>query len=501
MSTTKYINGRTYHENHRKPMTRRDLVAQGFLSGTGIVLAPTALGLVAQRASGAECSQEAPADRMTGVIGIDCAGGANFSGSNVLVGRAGSQDQFLSQDGYGSLGISASALPDQGNVSDELGLLFHSQSDMLAGILASTSAETRTKMNGLVFCCGSQDDTGGNPHNPLYWIRASGLTGSLAGLIGNNNNASGGNSQVPDSSFNPAFRPTQVNSYGQARALVEKSRLEELLPGSADRILKAAQAMSKGQLEKFLKKSMPDQIKDLIECGYIRSNDLLTKFNPETVDPNPGKANPDPEIAQAIAVRNAGNAAGYNRQANVEKTLSVAKLVIDGYAGAGTIQIDNCDYHGNPRSVQANKDFEIGETIGLCTEIAAQKQQNLMIYVFSDGAVRAGEPGALEDAMGRSKPRFTGDDGSRGSAILFVYRHDGRVELNGTHQIGSYTAGGSIDTQPTGTNFGDNTVNRLASAFLLNYLAFEGLEARYEEIVGSNLLGNAKPQFMRLTKK
>jgi hypothetical protein len=501
--TSKIIDGKIIHENHKVPVTRRELLSQGFTSGAGFVLAPSILSLISQKALGVECAGGATESRMTGVIGIDCAGGANFAGSNVIVGKNGTQDLFLPNNGYSGLGVPA-AKRVADNVNDEIGLLFHNDSDMLAGIMATTQATTRAKMNGLVFCASSQDDTGSNPHNPMYWIRSTGLTGSLTGLIGTRGSESGANSMAPPTSINPAFRPTQVSSYNQARALVEKGRLEELLPGSADRILKAAQNMSTAQLQKFAAKSMPAQIKELVECGYIQGRDLLTKFNADSVDPNPGRANPDAQIAAAIAVRNSYvNQRGYGRQLNTERALSVAKLVIDGYAGAGTVEIGGCDYHGNPRSVQANKDFEIGEMIGLSIEIAAQKQQNLIVYVYSDGAVSCGNPEQIEnDPLGNGRPRFTGDDGSRGSALMFVYRHAGRVELLDTsHQIGSYTDAGRVDTQPVGTNFGDNNVVRLASAFLINYLAFEGLEGNYEKIVGSNLLGNSKNQFIRLAKK
>ncbi len=502
--TSKFKDGMIYHENHQKPMTRRQLVAQGFKSGAGMVLAPSFLTLLSQKLYAADCkggsSQEA---RMTGVIGIDCAGGINLAGSNVIVGLNGSQDQFLSPGGYGTLGVALGDQPSKENVNTELGLMFHARSDMLNGILATTTPETRAKVNGLVFCCGSQDDTGSNPHNPLYWVRSAGLTGSLGGLIGTQNNISGGNSRAPDSSINPTFRPTQIKSYKQARAIVERGRLEELLPGNAERILKAAESMSQNQLQRFASKSMPEQIKELIQCGYLQSRDLLTKFNADSVDPNPGNANPDQEIAAALAIRNSfANPRGYESSLEVEGTLSIAKLVIDGYVGAGTLEIGGCDYHGAPRSVQADKDFEVGEAIGLCLEVAAQKQQNLVLYVFSDGGVRCADEEDLENGGGvRNKPRFSGDDGTRGASMMLVYRHAGKVDIAGSHQLGSYEIGGRVETKPTGTNFGDNSVVRLASAFLINYLAFEGMAGRFEEIVGSNPLGANKNQFIRLTKK
>ena len=88
------------HENHSRPMTRRELIGQGFLTGGAAVLTTGLFSLFANpRAAFAQLAEDLAAD--AGVLGcgvdrtgtkipficFDLAGGANLAGSNVLVGQ------------------------------------------------------------------------------------------------------------------------------------------------------------------------------------------------------------------------------------------------------------------------------------------------------------------------------------------------------------------------------------------------------------------------------
>src|SRR5262245_62964350 len=97
------------HDNHRRPMTRRELIAQGFMTGGATVLTTGLAGLFANpRAALAQLAEDLAADAnllgcgvdRTGTkipfICIDLAGGANLAGSNVLVGKQAGQMDFLS---------------------------------------------------------------------------------------------------------------------------------------------------------------------------------------------------------------------------------------------------------------------------------------------------------------------------------------------------------------------------------------------------------------------
>ena len=110
-------------------------------------------------------------------ICFDLAGGANIAGSNVLIGGPGGQRDSLSTAGYGRQGVPPDILPDNANAAslsgdftdDQLGLVFHTESAMLEGILEKATA-TVGNVNGAVIPARSDNDTGNNPHNPTYGI-------------------------------------------------------------------------------------------------------------------------------------------------------------------------------------------------------------------------------------------------------------------------------------------------------------------------------------------
>ncbi|HYL71742.1 MAG TPA: hypothetical protein VEY89_10625, partial [Candidatus Dormibacteraeota bacterium] len=200
------------HDNHPLPVTRRELVAAGFLSGPALLMAPAWLGslLRANRANAALSPDinalRAPAqcDVLSAGSGLpficfDLAGGANLVGSEVIVGVQGGQRNFLSTAGYGKLGVPGNMVPSSSaNVDASLGLLFHADAAIKRGILSkATTPATAARTNGAVFCAMSQNDTQNNPHNPMYGIAMAGAKGSLLTLIGTESSVSGGNSQAP----------------------------------------------------------------------------------------------------------------------------------------------------------------------------------------------------------------------------------------------------------------------------------------------------------------
>ena len=132
------------HESHKRPVTRRDFLAQGFTTGAATVIAPTLLGILAnpRRAnalsadidalrSAAFCDIQNGAGKVP-FICFDLAGGANIAGSNVLVGQQGGQMNFLTTAGYSKLGIPGNMVPNNSLagsfINTQFGLAFHSDS-------------------------------------------------------------------------------------------------------------------------------------------------------------------------------------------------------------------------------------------------------------------------------------------------------------------------------------------------------------------------------------
>ena len=171
-----------------------------------------------------------------------------------------------------------------------LGLAFHSESALLRGIKLRASQTTLDRVNGTIFCARSDNDTGNNPHNPIYGIHEAGAEGGLLALVGTESSDSGGNSTMPMSMFDPTVRPTKVASPGEARGLVDTGQLVTLLenPADAAAVMAAAESISGSKVAKLPE---TDLVKALINCSYQETTELVGQFgDPNQLDPALGSA-------------------------------------------------------------------------------------------------------------------------------------------------------------------------------------------------------------------
>src|SRR3984893_6924147 len=171
------------HENHPRPITRRQLMGAGFLSGPAFVLAPAWLGalLKAQRADALaldndmakiqpECKLQNP---QNGGGAVGTTGPVPFItihlvDSASLAGMAGRPTNFISTAGYNKLGLPGAIVPTSSTFIDmSLGLPFHSDSAILRGIKSKASAAALLKVNGVVIPARSQNDSNMNPLNAM----------------------------------------------------------------------------------------------------------------------------------------------------------------------------------------------------------------------------------------------------------------------------------------------------------------------------------------------
>ncbi len=74
------------------------------------------------------------------------------------------------------------------------------------------------------------------------------------------------------------------------------------------------------------------------------------------------------------------------------------KMVVNGYAGAGTIEMGGFDYHTGDRATGEGRDFRAGRCMGACLEYAARRHMPLMLYVFSDGSLSSN--GMIDNSAG-----------------------------------------------------------------------------------------------------
>ena len=515
------------HHNHGRPMTRRELIAQGFMAGSATVLTGGVLGLFANpRAAYAELAGDLQGlQALCGInvegagkipfICFDLAGGASMAGSNVLVGKQDGQLDLLSTSGYGKLGLPGDMVPGTNEVTPtatsngdhtdtSLGLAFHSDSAFLRGMQASMSLATAALVNGAVIPARSENDTGNNPHNPLYGIQRAGADGSILTLCGSQNSESGGNSLAPMAMVNPEFRPTKIDRPSDVTGLVDTGELLALLSQQdAVAVMESVYRLTEQKLGKVstglnFADPNPDNapltrdavVKDLIRCGYLKAADIADRFgDPSQLDPAQ-----DPDIVGPIFSVEEFFGGGADER-EFQKTASVMKMVMEGFAGAGCITMGGYDYHGGMRQEGEVKDFRAGRCMGACLEYAARKQVPLMLYVFSDGSLSSN--GVIDDSIdGRGKGEWTSDNQDTAASFFLVYNPIGRpVLLEGGgltaaqhQQIGYFSADG--DVQRAGTP-GANNVNLLVEMVLLNYMALHGQQGEFAAAFPGHGLGDS----------
>ena len=469
-------------QDHRRPVTRRDFLAQGFITGAGMVMAPTLLSLLrasTARAQGAGCVLRAGAGLIP-FLCLDLAGGASIAGSNVLVGGPGGQLDLLTAEGYSKMGLPSNMTPgNPGQVNTELGIAFQSDSAFLRGILSKTSVATRANVNGTIFCARSDNDTDNNPHNPMYGINRAGADGELVTLIGSVSSDSGGHSEAPMSMIDPTKRPTKIDSARDATGLIDTGNLVSLLNQTqAGQVAHAAEEIS---AIKLMRENEDPALEAQILCNYTQTADMISRYG------NPNLVNPllDPDIATGPTP--IFSAADLN-QRRFAKTAAVMKLVVEGFAGAGTIEEGGYDYHDSTRASGEVRDFMAGQMMGAALEFAARRAAPLMLYVISDGSVAS--DGTLDNsANGRGKGVWKGDNSDTAASLILVYSPTARPALTRAtaNQIGYFRPSGSVETAATAVA---NNVALLAEAVVLNYMALHNRVGSFGSVLPMNGLGS-----------
>ena len=515
------------HENHRKPVTRRELLGAGLKTAPAMVVGPAFLGaMLRSKKAFADYAADVTAlttpnqcgisFQSTGlpVICFDLAGGANLVGSEVIVGTQGGQSNFLSTAGYGKMGLPGSMVPTANStfVSSTFGLLWHSDGAILRGMLTkATTPATASNTNGAVICAMSQNDTGQNPHNPMYGIAAAGARGQLLNLVGNVSSVSGGNSASVPYMINPLFQPTTIAvpsddvalvSTGGAAAdpvSVEVLMSQARISGGSTVYTGGTAGSTGSEFTGMLRApgsaagvnlynangttptNMEGLLKNQVRCAYTQAAYTAAAFgNPASLDPKQDTN----IIGGATPIFTATDF----QDSDVQKTASVMKLVINGYATAGTITMSGFDYHDSTRATGETRNFKAGQMIGAVLEYAQRVGRPVMIYVFSDGSLSSSSM-IDTSAAGRDKLAWQGDNQSVASTFFLVYNPGSPPQLlNGVagQQIGYFTSDGAVNASSSPAA---NSVTQIPEVMLLNYLGLQGMTGQFGTIFPQQGLG------------
>jgi len=496
------------HPDHARPLTRRDFVSQGFLSGSAFALGGGIMSLFSNpRQAYAELSGDLrplladPCNIATSgagkipFIAFDLAGGANTAGSNVLVGQQGGQMDFLNTSGYQKLGLPGDMVPGLTDpvsglpyANSDFGLAFHSDSAFKRGMEASMTPGRGTQLNGAIIPARSDNDTGNNPHNPLYGIARAGADGEILTLAGTENTDSGGNSMIPAMMMDPGLRPTKIDRPSDVTGLVDTGQLVGILgPDDAVAVMESIYRIS---ADKMANVTADAVVKDMLKCGYLKSADIAERFGDTPLDPAD-----DLTIVGPTGIFSAAEFSADDRDGReFRKTASIMKLVINGFAGAAVIEMGGYDYHGGARAEGEVKDFRAGRCMGACIEYAARIGVPLMMYVFSDGSLASN--GTIDNSLeGRGKGEWVSDNSSTAAPFFMVFDPAGQAILRTSpgktaaqhQQLGYFDAGASVQRAATPMA---NNVNLLVNAVILNYMALHGDEGNFDLLFPNHALGS-----------
>jgi hypothetical protein len=522
------------HPDHKRPVTRRELLSAGLLGASGMVMAPAWLAALLK--PGAARAQQIPLDSdmqallaqsqcnvtqgagLIPFICFDLAGGANLVGSEVIVGTQGGQANFLSAAGYGKMGVPGNMVPSSSAfVSSALGLLWHSDGAILRGILSKVSASTAAGTNGAVFPALSENDTDINPHNPMYGIATVGANGSLLTLVGTEPTVSGGNSVAPPDlggvPINPALQPSTIDQPSDAVGLVSSggassTPLSVAVQESEERIsagttLYDASASDPAAsftgvltepdtttntpgVQLYGTSAADAQLKNQVRCSYVKAaNNAAAYGNPSDLDPTQDQN----IVGGGTPIFTAADFS----DSDVAMTASIMKLVLNGFAGAGTIALSGFDYHDNTRATGETRNFQAGQMIGAVLEYAQRLGKPVMIYVFSDGSLTSSSMVDTTPA-GRDKLAWQGDSSAVASTFFLVYSPKGRPSPVGgaaSQQIGYFSSDGSVVST---SSPGANSVEQLVEMVVLNYMALQGVAGQFGTLFPQQGLGSSSDQ-------
>src|SRR5882757_5002346 len=357
-SKARGLNEPLRHQDHPRPRTRREFLAQSFITGSATVIGPSLLAMLAasrpaHAASGLDpdlfgllgpCSITTGAGKIP-FICFDLAGGGNIAGSNVLVGGPKGQMDFLSVAGYSKLGLPGSMVPDASAagsfVDASFGLRFHTDSAHLRGMKLRDSAKTMAGTTGTVIPAMSNNDTNTNPHNPMYGIYQAGARGGLLDLIGSQSSQSGGSSMSPPTMVIASAMPTKVSSSRDTTGLVSTGQLSTLLPplsnGTNPDVVNVLESMKRISDAKYsavtaYATTVPNGAAlnsaalgptGVQACSFTKAAYIVDQYG----KPSAVNADLDPNIVGSSGIF---TTAEYQANSDYQKTAAIMKLVIDG---------------------------------------------------------------------------------------------------------------------------------------------------------------------------
>ena len=471
------------HADHPIPTTRRQLLGAGLMSGFSVLAVPSIFTLAAQSAYGVECAKGGAAGaggaHAPGYLHVELSGGYSAA-RNFVPGKqeAGAAFQPLMAAGYATIGYGPTQVPPTVALDTTMVGTLHPTSQLLAGMKEVMSAAALGKTAVAAICAVSGDDTANNPHNPVQLV--SKIAGNFGSLIQIGGTTNGTNTLGRTAPLNIAQDPGLAKAAIANEAAVGNLVTPGLLatrfandPQAAVRVAELAHKLSASKLAQFQQKDLNQQVKDLIECGYLGAKDLLTEFTADKL-----------AVTKDTALNTTYNAIPFATTFGIagnQQSMIMSKLMADGLATTGSLVLAGYDYHGQGLPAQDAKDKAAGQAIGLALEVAHRKGQALFVAVTTDGSVTFNGGGAAD------RLAASADNGARSMMLMFAIGATAQPKMNFT-QIGKFNDGGAVDTSYLATS---NTAAVASLCLAYNYASFAGRLPQFQAALAA--AGQADP--------
>ena len=236
---------------HKRPVSRRDFLAQSLVTGGATVVGPTLAGLLATNPAFAQTLDSYIAPLATG-----CGVGLGAKQDPVHRLRPCRRRQPRRFRSTGRRGRQAVEFPVGGRLRPAGAAAVDGpeleRDRKLCGCEPrppvafgrrdparhqdARGAATQAGVNGAAIPAMSQNDTGTNPHNPVYGIAMAGANGQLLRLIGTTPPLSAATRRRPPTKSSPSWTPSVIDSGSAAAGLVNTGLLTTLMAAGRRRL-------------------------------------------------------------------------------------------------------------------------------------------------------------------------------------------------------------------------------------------------------------------------
>lgn len=462
------------HPDHKLPTTRRELVGAGILTGMAYTLSPGLLSMISKRAYAQdelECTSGGDmgsnGNKIPGFLQVNARGGWSPAHQVAPGKNLGGAFEPLSAAAYATNALGPSQLPGAVEMIEGYGVQIHPSSPFFNAVRAVLSPEAFEVTRWAFMAQASGDDTGNNQLDVTkFAAKVQGLQFALTPIAGSNRNR--------ETVADPTIPIAPIQNEGGLANLVDPGLIASRLSrDAAIRVSMASSKLSESKLRAFHAMDMPQQVRELIQCGYIGSKDLLSEYTEDRLRPST-----DQDLAA-----NFGNLTRNQvmQNSNYSLGLIMGKLLSEGLASSASIEMSGYDYHGRGRNAQDQRDAELGTVVGLALETAFRKNSPLFLAITSDGSVSSRGSGGANDRYD-----FNSDSGTRGGIIMAAIDPAGAPEMKkGT--IGAFTDSGAVNTSYLVTS---NSPQLGALGVAYNYAAFAGLLSNFSKEMSAAGLNN-----------